>query len=242
MIPGDGKALTARDLMVTLVVAALGYFRWTQLVPMLMAWSFLLIMLGALVLVNFQDETFSILAYVDDLYMRHVEGDAAVDGAADEPAASAGPSSEPTDAPPPAPDSSGGDVEAGANSPAPGAVTFDGDDLERWVWRAWAVAALVGWLLGGLWRQLFGAPEPWPLRRKLMICAVLAGACSVACLGIWRLSPEDFSGSAFGWVALFVGVPVGVWLVSAWSLTISHLLGRFADHIDAAERSAAAEP
>jgi hypothetical protein len=241
VIQGDGNTLTKRDLMVTLMVAALGYFRWTQLVPMLMAWSFLLIMLGALVLVNFQEETFSVLAYVDDLYMRYVEADPAVDGAADQPAAPAAASSEPADVPVPAPDSPGADVEAAAGSPAPGAVTFDGDDLEGWVWRAWAVAALVGWVLGGVWRQLFGAPEPWTLRRKLVICAVLAGVCSIAFLGIWRLSPEDYNGSAFGWVALFVGVPVGVWLVSAWSLTISHLLGRFADHIDAAAREGAGE-
>lgn len=196
-----------RDVAVAVAAAGLGYFRWTQLVPMLMAWSFLLFMLGSMILVNFQEESFSLLERAGAVYVELVGGD---DGAP-------GPSS---DAAQPQQDGS-----------ADGAIRFDGEDLKGWIWRAWGVASLAGWLLGGVWRWAFGPGEPWPLGRKLGLAALLAGACSAGLFLVWGFARVTYHGSAVGWTALFLGVPVGVWLLSAWSLGVSHLLGRVVDHL-----------
>lgn len=48
----------------------LGYMRWTQLTPMLLLWSFGLLMLLALTFVNFQEQTISALEFILEWLMR----------------------------------------------------------------------------------------------------------------------------------------------------------------------------
>lgn len=48
----------------------LAYMRWTQLTPMLLMWGFGLLMLLALTLVNFQEQTISALGFVLEWLMR----------------------------------------------------------------------------------------------------------------------------------------------------------------------------
>ncbi len=47
------------------------YVRWTQLVPMLVAWSFLLLALSTLALVNFQEQGFTVVELLTTLWERY---------------------------------------------------------------------------------------------------------------------------------------------------------------------------
>ena len=198
-------------LLRALASLALDYLRWTQLVPMLFAWTFLLLLAGALLLTNFQDASFSLLERGMTLYER-------VAGPFDDepPPVEAGPGAAPESAPGSAPDD---------------AVHFSDEDILPVVLRAWGLLALVGWLFGVLRTLLFGPREPARLGRKLRIAAYCAAGCSGLMWIAYLLGSETFHGGAAGWAALFVGVPLGVWMISAWSLGFGHLVGIVQRHL-----------
>ena len=212
-----------RQVLAGVVAAGAAYLRWTQLVPMLVVWAFVWIMVLALLLVNFQDQAFTAVeraAYVyEDWFGGNAEdllgpppdqaagpaaGGPADDGAADLPA---------------------GDAEAAGD----GALHFDDEDISSWLWRYWALLSLAGWILGGLRSLVFGPREPWRLGAKLKVAAGVAALASAGMFAAWLWGSETFNGGPLGWVALFLGVPLLAWLVSAWSLSVAHLLDHLAD-------------
>jgi len=202
------------SLLATVFAGVLGYLRWTQLVPMLVAWIFLLIMVGAMLLVNFQEQSFTLAERGVELYER-------VFGPLEpvEPQASAGPAA--------APEPQAEDLTAVETDTADGAVHFSGDEIADWLMPYWLLASLAAWLLGGVRSMLFGPRPPMRLQRKLMIAAAAAALCSVGFFVSWLFGSETFEDNPAGWIALFLGMPFAVWLVSAWCLSIAHLL----DHI-----------
>ena len=188
---------------------ALDYVRWTQLVPMILAWAFLLLMVGAMLLVNFQQQSFGLIERGIALYER-VAGPVEdvpmpPDGTIESPGS----------------DSSPVPSETGA---AQAAVTFTGEDLESLALKAWALMALAGWLLGMAFRLLFGRRPRVGLKRKLL---VTGGAC-LGCTGLflfaYSFGSERFDDPFAAWLAMFVGIPLAVWCISAYSLAISALV------------------
>jgi hypothetical protein len=105
-------------------------------------------------------------------------------------------------------------------------VTFTDTDFKSWIYRIWLVAALAGYLLGLVRSWLFGPWQPPSLKRKLGRVAIAAGICSGLLFCAWLLGSETFTGPVAGWIAMFLLGPLGVWLISAASLGISHLLDR----------------
>lgn len=138
------------------------YVRWTQLVPMILAWAFLMLLVGAmLLLVNFKQQSFELI----DSGVRACER-------------LAGPL-EPTDA-----GGRDGDAPAPASASETRAATFTDEDLEPLVLKIWALMALAGWLLGMAWRLLFSRPPRPSLKRQL----ALAGAACALCTGLFLLA------------------------------------------------------
>jgi len=172
---------------------ALDYLRWTQMLPMIAAWTFFGLMIAALLLTNFQDVampmTERLLLLVERLF-------GPFDGA-----------------------------EFG-QSDASGALHFTDEDILPMVYRAWALLALVAWVLGMIWRALFGARPAVPLRRTLIRAAVAAAIGVGLCLFAWAFGSETFQGGPIGWLALFVGAGLVVWLVSVYALGVSALIDR----------------
>ena len=100
------------------------------------------------------------------------------------------------------------------------------DDLKTFALRAWIVISLVFMLAHMAVSALFGPFEPWSLKRKL----VYAGAGSVLLLlGLvlnYFSGVQNFNGGASGWMLQFSLLSLGVFLVSTYSLSVSHALGR----------------
>ena len=207
-----------RQVLAAVVAAGAAYLRWTQLVPMLVVWAFVWIMVLALLLVNFQDQAFTAVERAAYVYEDWFGGDAEdLLGPPPDPAADPG-----TAEAPPAMDS---DPAVSAD----GALHFDDEDMSSWLWRYWALLSLAGWLLGGLRTLVFGPREPWRLGVKLKIAAGVAVLAETGMFAARLWGSETFNGGPLGWVALFLGVPLLAWLVSAWSLSVAHLLDRLAD-------------
>lgn len=188
-------------LVRALASLALDYLRWTQLVPMLFAWTFLLLMVAALLLTNFQDASFSLVERGIGVYERVVG---------------------PLDLGPPGETA----TEIDAGDRAPPATTFTEEDILPVVLRAWALLALVGWLFGVLRSMLFGPRRPARLWPKLRIALYVAAGCSGSMWIAYALGTSAFHGSIASWALVFIGIPLGVWLVSVWSLAFGHLVGR----------------
>ncbi len=180
---------------------AIDYFRWTQLVPMITAWTFLVVMVGAMLLVNFQQQSFALVDRGITAYER-VFGPIAIDTEAEA--------------------LSGSETSVPLEEAEGGAVTFSDEDFMPWVLKAWGVLALAGWVLGMLLTAVFGPREPMRLKRKLALAAIPAVVCTALFAVAYFFGTEEFHGSAMGWMLMFTGFPLGVWLVSAYSLAVAH--------------------
>lgn len=215
---------------------ALDYLRWSQLVPMVMAWAFLLLMVGAMLLVNFQQQSFQLIDSAARLYER-VAGpiDVEPDGARERRAGPGTAEPRPTGAPAEeaAPDGRASDGaapgrlpagEAAVGQPPAGTITFTEADLEPLVLKFWGLLALAGWLLGMAWRLLFGPPPRLTLKRKLAIAGAACLACTVLFLVAYFFGSETFEDPFWQWMTLFIVVPLIVWCVSAYALAVSTLV------------------
>ena len=195
--------------------AVIDYLRWTQLVPMIAAWTFLLIGAGALLLVNFQEQSFTLIERGVGVYeqvfgpIESAAGDNAMAG------------------------QTGGRADG---SPAGGseAVRFSEQDIMPGVLSAWTWIALAGYLLGLAHNWLFGPRQPWSLCRKLVLAAAAAASVSALMFGAYWFGSAPFHGGFASWFFLFTGAPLLVWLVSLYSLGVGHLLERLKHSISGA--------
>jgi len=205
----DNPRASSRGNLIALALGAvIDYFRWTQLVPMIAAWTFLLIGVGALLLVSFQEQSFALMERGIGVYENVFGPIESAEGM--EPAAS---------------DTDQGAATTQGNA-SNGAVTFSDEDFMPVVLRAWAWVALAGYVLGLIRTALFGQWQPWSLGRKLVLAAIAAAAASALMFSAYLFGSEPFNGGLAGWFFLFTGAPLLVWLVSLYSLGVGHLLGQ----------------
>ena len=172
---------------------AIGYLRSTQLVPMLVAWAFLLLALGLMSLVNFQDTGFTLVeqwVVIWDRYRWLPRLEGAV-----------------------TPTESGG-------------LALDDEGFRRVVVSGWARLSFLLFLLSLAGQALFGARLRMPLRRKLLWVLPPAALVWLAFAGNYLFGSAPFHGGAWTWFIGFTLACVLVMAVSAYSLTVAHILGR----------------
>lgn len=202
----EGESIS---ILRSIAAAAIDYLRWTQLVPMVTLWVFLLLMALTMLFVSFQSESMNLLQDLQARYPGLSENIA---------------------------EWSGGDAAApdgSAHDLGEGRLHLTDEDIMPLVLKAWAVLALVGSVLGSLRTRMFGAKPPTPLARKLLLAALLAALCTGAFFVAYHYGSEHFNDGLSSWVPMFVGLPLFVWVVSVYSLGVSHLLGRLKRWIEA---------
>jgi len=161
------------------------YLRWTQLVPMVFAWFFLLVLVVAMVVLNFQGSIDAMLGAAEARYEVWF-----------------------------------GPIEPLANAED---IEITETSVKTWIYRVWTLTALAGYLVGLLRGWLFGPWTPMGLKRKLVVVGVCAAACSVIMFLIWLFGAMDVETSAVMF-AYFIAGPLLVWIISAYSLGVGHLL------------------
>lgn len=173
------------------------YLRWTQLAPMITMWLFAALMVFMLYFVNHQDETVGGVA-------------ATVGWVAELPVV--GPSF----------------IEwMKKHETDEGVLHFGGDDFKTAAMKIWVVLSLVLMVIGWLASLLFGPFQPLTLKRKLGFAALGSLALMAAFVGVYFLSPELINGTATQLTLNFVGIPLLLFLVSCWCLSVAHVLGLF---------------
>lgn len=182
------------------VAAAIDYLRWTQLTLLILTWA---IAVGAVLLIAFasyEDRAWSLLGESARFVTElPVVGPIFLDWIQ----TSAG---------------EDGVIELSE---------IGGRDVQSLVLGGWAVVSAVfaigAWLTGLFFRPL----TPWPLPRKLKFATIL---CCLIPVGftLFYLASPDRVGGGFGAVMFTAcGLAVIYFLVSAWCLSLAHLLGRF---------------
>lgn len=173
-----------------LLSVGLDYLRWTQLVPMVFAWFFLIATVLVMAAVNFQGDIDRALARAEARYEPLIE-------------------------------SWFGPLEPDPETTAePLQITWA--DVRGWILMAWGGLALAGYLLGALRAGLFGPRPPRGLGHKLGIAGAAAALASALLFLIWLFGNQTYHGSPWGWIAMFTLGPGLVWLISVYSLSVSH--------------------
>ena len=187
-----GSSTNPLKLGVSLVI---GYFRWSQLTPMIVVWGFGLLMLAAMFFVNNQEATFDMVGSVSRwIAGLPVVGDAFVQW---------------------------GESLAGED----GTLELGGKDLEAALLKVWSGLSLVFFVLSLIAGWLFGPFKPWSLKRKLAFAGLGSVILIAAFAMVYFLDPSQFNGPAWNWMLMFSGVGILLFIVSAWCLSIAHLLG-----------------
>lgn len=183
------------NLFKTAITLVIDYFRWTQLTPLVIVWAFGIVMLAALVFVNYQEESFDAIAamfhwiaglpWIGDKLTVWLESMANDDGS----------------------------------------LSAGGLDIKAAALKVWGFLSLAMMLIALVVNWVFGPFKPWTLKRKLGIAAVCCLLLLAAYFAVYFAKPEEFNGPVGGWILNFGGIAVLLFIVSTWCLSIAHLLG-----------------
>jgi len=185
---------TSELILRVVLELAVDYFRWTQLVPMIFAWAFLLLSVIIILLLNFQHVLDALVVSVWPLLERW-------ELLTEEQAET-------------------GDIS----------ISLEDSEIKGFVYKAWAIVAVIGYLLGQIIRLITGPRPTMSLPRKLGITAMACVLASIGLFAAFFFGSEEFTGSSDGWFVMFIFGPLAVWLISAYSLSVGHVLQKFKEH------------
>jgi len=183
-------------MLKTAISLLIGYFRWTQLFPMIAAWA-----IGAGLLILF------VITADEEATGQVIE-------------------------------SVGQRVEAVPVLAQALGSTFDYvfseeeadkhpfEAFKSVVLKVWGIVSLVFMMLAWLLDLLFGPFKPWTLKKKLKVTLVACLVLEASYFACFLANPDDFNGPISIMVLNFLVWGVAVFLISTWSLTISHMLGK----------------
>ena len=182
-----------------LAAVAIDYLRWTQLMPMVFAWFIAVGVVSLFVVLAFQADISNYIERNEARIEQVVERWWGPVKTQDEEGAQANGSKINTDA------------------------------IKSFIYKAWAVLAFVAYILALLRNAVFGKPKPIGLKRKLVIvgvAAMISGVLAFMLALVMGLANDQSI------LALIVGLllyAIVLWLVSAYSLSVNHLLLKLRD-------------
>ena len=193
-------------ILAHLIALFLDYLRWTQLTPMLFAWSGAIFMLlGMAFVLNLETSetlTMQVSAYLMEsprlvAFLEWLDQALGIDSADRE-------------------------------------IT---DVIWDWFLAFWSGAAFVLFLLGQLARAVGLGLPVLALRTRMKIALGLVVLLGLSYFLLLASRPEIVHGSPASWAPFYVGLPVVVFLVSAWGIWASFWLRLLADGVLMAKRA-----
>jgi hypothetical protein len=208
----DFAVQTQNQLIKPLISIGLGYFRWTQLTPMILFWGAGIVMLMAMTFVNFQAQSFSILEwFLEWLVELPIVGDDFRGFLTEE---------------------SQDLATQQAQEPDQGqSIHVDTNDFTSILFRAWAVMSLIFMLLGMAVSAQYGPFKPWSLKRKIGFMGLAVLVLLAGFIANYFADPDNFNGGAGGWIFNFSMISLLIFIVSVYSLTLSHIVQMVSDGI-----------
>lgn len=185
-----------------------GYFRWTQTLPMLLAWASIWAILLAFAFVNFQTETLTMLTALEHLAERYPRLAASLP-----------------------------EVGPLGQTQADGSLTFSGDDIRKIVLAYWGLVAAVCYLVSLAWQRLVGERERPGLLKRYRRAVILAVLTLAAFLGTYAFSTQPFHGSLATWLLIFAALSLLPLGISLYALTVGWLCDAMVQAIHAGPES-----
>jgi len=105
-------------------------------------------------------------------------------------------------------------------------VKLGTEDLRTFALRTWFVVSLLFMLGGMLLSRWLGPFKVRSLKRKILYAAACSVLLLVALVFNYFAVPENFNGGVGGWMFNFSLLSLIVFLVSVYSLSVAHALGR----------------
>ncbi|MGD8416218.1 MAG: hypothetical protein PVH91_04100 [Pseudomonadales bacterium] len=178
-----------------IVDLALSLVRWSQLAPMITAWLFGIAMPIALLVVNNLEGLVDLLGAI----IEWIAGLPLIGNAFV--------------------------VQMNELAGDDGTIHLGGSDLEAAALTLWSILTIACMGIAALVSWLFGPFEPWRLKRKLGMASLCSLCLSAALAGVYWSDTALFNGSHLRWMLMFVAVGVLMLLISAYCLSIAHLIG-----------------
>ncbi len=196
------------------LIHALGYFRWTQVLPMLVVWGSIWTILALFAFVNFQEQGISIGSSVVALADRVGFSPNFADAPASEAGGTfdAGGETMPDD----------GTLAGLGRTGEDGAFLFGDEDVKKVVLAYWGIVSFALYVLAVLGRRIFGLRPVRTLRRKLGVAAGFALMTWLAFFAIYFTTSETVHGTFMEWLLVFTVLSLLPFLMSLYALTLAH--------------------
>jgi hypothetical protein len=196
------------------LIHVLGYFRWTQIFPMLVVWGSIWTILGLFAFVNFQEQGLSIGTAAVELAERVGFKPNFADPAASTGDGAFGASGEtvPND----------GTLAGLGRTGEDGAFLFGDEDVKKIILAYWGTVSFALYVIAVVGQRIFGLRPQRTLRRKLTVAAVFAAGTWLAFVAIYFTTSETVHGSFAEWSVVFTVLSLLPLLSSLYSLTIAH--------------------
>lgn len=196
------------------LIHVLGYFRWTQILPMLVVWGSIWTILVLFAFVNFQEQGLSIGTAAVELAERvgfkpnfadapAATGDGAFGASGEVPA-------------------SDGTLAGLGRTGEDGAFYFGDEDVKKIILAYWGTVSFALYVLAVVGQRIFGLRPQRTLRRKFLVAAGLAVGTWLAFFAIYFTTSETVHGSFAQWLFTFTALSLLPLFASLYSLTIAH--------------------
>ncbi|MCC5943108.1 MAG: hypothetical protein JJU37_16300 [Balneolaceae bacterium] len=111
-------------------------------------------------------------------------------------------------------------------------ISLNEDDIMPWIYRIWGGLAFIGWIFSMVRTKIFGPKPARRLRRKIFL-AGMASLIFVALLTFGTLVMGGVTGNTrLELMVPFVLLPLLLFIVSTWGISISHIISKIQDEIE----------
>lgn len=200
------------------LIHVLGYFRWTQILPMLVVWGSIWTILTLFAFVNFQEEGLAIGTAAAELAERvgfkpdFSDPAAAAGGATGDGAFGSNGETAPSD----------GTLAGLGSTDADGVFRFGDEDVKKVILAYWGTVSFALYVLAMIGQRVFGLRPQRTLRRKLLVAAGFSVGTWVAFFAVYFTTSETVHGGLGQWFLVFTALSLIPLLFSLYALTVAH--------------------
>jgi len=106
---------------------------------------------------------------------------------------------------------------------------FSTAEIKSWILSAWSLASLFFMFINILSSSIRKPSKPWTLKQKIKIVFLAALLLFTGFILNYYANPKNFKGEAGGWIFNFSLISLIVFMISSYSLIISHFLNYIKD-------------
>jgi len=104
-------------------------------------------------------------------------------------------------------------------------------EVKSWIFTVWSIGSLIFMIIGSLLSYIRKPADPRTLKHKIKMTFFTVLLLFVGFMLNYYAEPTNFNGAASGWILNFTLISLMVFIVSSYSLSVSHFLNYLNHHI-----------